>query len=286
MKNQIGQLQDQMPVANQQAAQQAEAARQIQQQRQIQQLSAGQIMMGGGSAAQQMGAQAAQQAGAVQSQLAQQAAQQSLVDADRARQQNELMEKQNEAIKRNMLERKRMDQEASLNRLGRDIKRKLSDDRRSFEQTARGEKFTNIRQLADYMIQYTQNEETWKSQAQAIQQASQQKIALMEQAYNVFAREESQLVQSGEAELNRESVARVRAKKEEMARRLQEAKKKAGYTKKLMGGVTFVAGAVITAVAAVGSVWTGGASLAAAGAGTSLMKSGAETYQKGESQGG
>ena len=265
MANQIGTLMDQMPIANQEAAEQAEAARQIRLQQQLSQMSPGQAMMAGPAAAQQMGAQASQQQAQIATQAQAAQGQQAIQEAKRAQQQADLAEKKTAMIEQDMLNRRRIEQESQLNRLGRDVKAELMDSRRQFEKDARGERFANQRQLADYMVLNAKSQEEFAGWAQQMEQDLQTDVAMMEQAYRVFENEERRLLESGEAARDRASLDRIRKKKAALEEEQNKARKKASQFKKVLGAAKIVGGVVI-AVASWGTAGSAGVALAASGA--------------------
>ena len=279
MANRLGELGSQMPVADQEAAQRAEAARLIGLQNQLGQVTAEQAAMAGPGLGQQVGAEQTLASGAETLGVAQGQATQVVQQGEQALRQAEIDEAERRIGEKERAQNLRIDQEARLNSLGRDIKEKIFDARLRFD-TREGEaKFANQAQLMDYKIANAKSSEEFNDYASTVEIALNKDMQMMREAYAQFEQKERQMLASGEAELNRESLVRIREKKRLIAEAQERARKRASKSKKMFGAAKMVVGAGITAVGAWFAPVTGGASLAAGGAvGGGLIASGGEEY--------
>ena len=274
----------QMPIANQQIADQQTAANALIAQNQFRNVTQAQAMTGGMQAAQQMGAELAAKQGAVQTGAAQAQAAQTTTQA-----QNELINQQlqlkakNDEI-RKQLQLNNMSRMKRMNQLGRDVQHKILDAQYKFQQTARGIQFADERQYEDFLTLQQATEIQWKDHLQAVQQAQQSKLQALQFAFDTFSRVEKQMFQSDQQTANQLSVARIRQRKKEIAAEQRRAARKAGRTGQMIGAVTFMAGVAVTAVSASSLVTSGGATWAGVTTGTQMMSQGAQTYQQGNAQ--
>lgn len=277
--NQFGQTQ--MPVANQQVADQQVAANALAMQNQFRNLSVNNAMSGGMQAAQQMGADLAAKQGAVEVGRVQAVAQKAIQDTT-----NQLVAKQLDVAKRNSdinraIEQNRMNREKSLSQLGRDIQHKIVDSQYRFAQTARGLQLADERQYEDFLTLQQADENRWQSHLQAATQANQQTIQALQFAYDTFSRIETQSFKQGQQTLNQASLARIRKRKQDIEAAQKRARKRAGRNQAMLGGVKMIVGTAVVATSVVGGFGTGGAAWAGASTGTQLIASGASDYQQG-----
>ena len=264
MANRIPELGGQMPIVDQESFDQLEAARQIRLQQQIKQAP-----IAGPASAQQMASQMATEQAMLQGQnIAAQTASQTAAAAkteQMMQEQRRMQEQQNEMVQRDLLNRREMEQKSQLASLGRDVQEKLLSNRLEFEKDARGDRFKHSRQLADYAIQQSQNEQELMNYQQEMQQALDAKISAMQQAYKVFAAEEQRLLQSSEAELDRNALMEIRRKKEYLAEQEAKAKKKQSYNKKIFGAAKAAVGGAMMVYGMGSPVSYAGASVASSG---------------------
>ena len=272
MANRLGELGSQMPVADQEAAQRAEAARLIGLQSQLGQVTAEQAATAGPGLAQQVGAEQVAQAGQDALRVGQAQAGETVAQAGRDFASNQIAEQERRIIEQEAAEVKRMDQEARLAGLGRDIKEKIIDRRRRFD-TSEGEaRFATQEQLMDYTIANAKKDEDFADYASTVEIALNKDLQMMNEAYAQFEQKERQMLASGEAELNRESLTRIRAKKAWLAEQKRKTEAKAAKHGKLMRAGKFVVGAAITAVSVFATGASGGTltPLGAAGSATGI----------------
>ena len=270
----------QMPIANQQVADQQTAANALIAQNQFRNVSQAQAMSGGMQAAQQMGAELAARQGAVQTGAAQAQAVRTV-----AQTQNELINKQLEIKAQNdeirkQLQLNNMSRMKRMNQLGRDVQHKILDAQYRFQQTARGIQFADERQYEDFLTLKQAKEIEWKDHLQAVQQAQQSKIQALQFAFDTFSRVENQLFKKDQQVANQLSIMKIRQKKKELLAEQRRAQRKAGRMGQMMGGLTMIAGAGIIVASSVG----GPTSWAGIGAGSQMVASGANQYQQGSAQ--
>lgn len=181
--SQLQKLKGKMPVANQQLATNLQAARDIQLQGAVRAQPQQQAQVPTQQAAANIGAQQAQQQGQQQIQQAQQSAQ---IDTNIANQQ--LQEQQRQAQKKqfeaNVRNRQRkLDIGKILSRFGHEVKDEILDSRLQFAEDEAGRSFMNKRQLLDFAMVQTRNEEDWQSYKQEREHAYQVKIQVYETAH-------------------------------------------------------------------------------------------------------
>ncbi len=272
MANRIRDLENEMPIANNQAARNVAAANAIKMQQGMGQMTQAQAVAGGPSLAQQAGAEVAQQQAAVNTAQAQAEAQRDVQGIELDYNAMKIDEEKRHIMEAEQRENRRIDNEMMLAKLGSDIQEKVLNDRMNFQSTERGVTFGSQRQLAHYTAMQAKNLAEYQKYEQDVLQAHETEMQMYDEAYKVYEMREKQMFKSGEAALDRESVNRVRAKKEEIARRRRAAQKRHGFQTKVIGAATVVAGAFIT-----------GASFGGAGVvGASMMAQGAKTYSEGE----
>lgn len=252
----------QMPVANKRAAQQVDSANQIALQQQMKAagskapVSSGDIQ---GLAAQQT-AQDTQTAQGLQAAEAQRTA----AGAARDFQSQQMDTAESRIQDQAQLDQQRMDAEAQLATLGRDVKEKLLDKELALDERTGKLNFTNERQMADLALQMATDENDMKKRLQSMEQASKQRVQIAQfqaQAYTQameFASRDRQL--AADQSMMRELAERQREAEAELA----AAKKKAAVTSKVIGAATAVAGAVIAVYVPGGQAV--GASMVASGA--------------------
>jgi len=178
--NPIDKLRKKMPVANQQVASGLEAARNIGMQQAVRQAPTQQPIQ---QQQQAIGAQVQQQAGAQQLQQAQQTAriEQQIAQQQLQEQQRQAQKSQFEANVRNR--QRKMDTEKVLAAFGQDVKDQILDNRLSFAKDEYGRTLMNDRQMLDFAMLQTQNQEQWLDYKQQREHAYQRKLQTMDTAH-------------------------------------------------------------------------------------------------------
>lgn len=151
-------------------------------------------------------------------------------------------------------------QRDDLHALGKDLNGKLFDSTMRFEEDEIGRKFSNERQLQDYMVSNAKSDIALKDQMREMQQVADREIYMMEAAYKALEQEEKQKFKSGEQSKGQAHMQKVRHAKEEMARSIRKKKAKRDNRKAILTGVGTVVGAVV------GGYFTGGTGAMAGGA--------------------
>lgn len=282
----LGQMSSQVPVANQRLAAQQKAARDMQLQAAV---GAAKPAQATAQTAQQMGTAMAQQAGTAQvAQVGQQAQAQQQISG-LAQQVQQLNDTKALNDQRLGLGQQQFEGAQQLAQISEQAKQEMYDSRRQFQQNEQGRTFSNERQLADYAKLRAGTDEQFQNYVQSTAQLEQRKTDLLQAAYNKTAeqlqfqgqqaiqiRQQANAEGIGQAQKN-QLLAAYKDKLEE-TQKLNQAKvdlqksigsnqaKAAGNLAKnqavsTIGGVVVGVGAVLLAAP------TGGASLAALGAG-------------------
>lgn len=179
---QLESLASQMPGANQQIAQGLQQARQMQMQEQIKGMQA----PVGPMAAQQMGAQQAQQAGAINVQAAQQLQNQQVQAGQMGLQQQARTQRKEAFSDQIQLSQKQQEYANALNQLGNETRNELLDNQLRFQKDEAGRALMNDRQMLDYALTQAKSEEEFLQWSQGIQQVHERKIQSMEHASRIL----------------------------------------------------------------------------------------------------
>ena len=263
--NQLNTLAANLPVVNQQMANNMQAARTTQLQQAIASMAPEQA--GTTKVAQQIGAQQAQQAGAIQVQTAQRTAQQAqqvgqmALQEDRIQKQKELFTRQQALAQRN---RALTNQ---LARLDSDLKDQLFDQQLSFKRDEFGRTIWNERQLADFAVLQAKTQIDLEKFEQVMHQQSQRRLQIMQVV-------QAKLKQALEQNFMREGQELDQQTRLFIAQKMKEAKEKEARERArrssrgaLIQGAFTVAGAIIGSFSPLGP---GTGTVVGAQAGSSL----------------
>ncbi len=253
----------QLPVANQQIAQQLQQTRQTQLQAQLGQATPGL----GVRAAQQVGAQQAAEAGKIQLQTQQQGMQQ-------AQQLGQMAFKEQQAINQQQLanqqlaqrEQARLDQD-KLSKLGREFKQELFDSKTQFQRDQNGQAVWQESQLADWAMSKAKSAEDFKNYAQSAEQLHKKKISMLETSQAKIKAELEKQYQLSEQKRNQGLVYEL----EEMTRNM-DARIRSEYNRLANNLSTWQAGGTVVGgiVGGVIGSYTGAGAVPGAMAGASV----------------
>lgn len=109
-----------------------------------------------------------------------------------------------------------------LNRIGLDVKQKIFDSRLQFEKDENGRKFSNDRQLADYMAATARTDQEFQARAREVQQATERKIQLMQIAQAQVIRELEQAQKSSEGAKNFEHQKELQGIRDALAEKIRK----------------------------------------------------------------
>jgi hypothetical protein len=255
----------QMPVRNQELADQQRAARTLQLQQAISKLTPQQAPTAQQAAG--MGAALAAQAGQEQVNRAQQMLETTGQMARLGQQETALAGQQKLGA---MQEAARQEQLSQIDRLARfdaNAKRELFDKELTFRKDAANQTFFTERQLADYKKQSAASDEQYRNYANQAQNYHRRNIASLEAVYNKLAEIEKNNFQIGEQKLDQAAKREILALKADAERRVREAQRKAANNTQM---------------------WSAGAGIVGAGVGTFFggPAGGMIGYQAGSALGG
>jgi len=157
-------------------------------------------------------------------------------------------------------------QTKDLSRIGRDIKTKIFDARMTFDRDEMGRKFTNERQLADYTLANSKNEQEARERLQTMQQHSQRKVQMMEFAYKKISQALTQSMKKSESQKDFLQQKKLAQMKQDMEKRIADAKSKANNKAAMIGAASTIAGVV-------GTIYGSPAGGVAASAGVTMIGS-------------
>jgi hypothetical protein len=268
---QLKALSQQLPVANQQIAQQQQAARTIQMQQQL-----GQAGVGAGvRQAQAVGAQQVGQAGQQAVQNAQQAAAQQgqvakLGASEQASQASQVL-----AAKQLSLQDESRKLDRQVAQLGEDKKNELFDNRLKFNYDKAGQSYMNERQLSDWARLSARNEEEYKNYAQQMDQIATKELEILRVAHAKLSQSLEGAYAGRAQEMDQATNKRIVQAKADLEREIREkqAKSAANAAKWQAGGtiVGAVAGGVIGSVVPGAGTAVGVAAGGAVGGGVGSM---------------
>lgn len=230
-----------LPVANQQVAQGLKSAQDIQLKSQIGQAK-GPISSAGQQA---LGAQQTAQRGAADLQAGAQTAQQLGQVAGMGLQQRGLEQQQQLGQEERQVSQKQRELEGRLSSLSNDLKDQLIDSQLAFKKDERGRLLLNDRQLLDIAALNATNEEEFRNYQQSIQQVSDRKIAMMEQAYKLISQELTNNLAKSEAGANQEQTLRLTRQKQAMQKKIEKERADQANKAAIGTGIGTVAGAVL-----------------------------------------
>jgi hypothetical protein len=174
---------------------------------------------------------------------------------DQAQRLNQLGLEQDNRL--NFLTIKQREQVAALSQ---DVSNQLFDSNMRFERDEMGRKFSNERQLQDYLILNAQNEQALMDKAQEMQQVVEREIYMLEHAQKVLMQALEQGFLSEKQKLDnasREKIARYIA---DMEKAIEDKKRKAAARGQMItGGVQLLGGVAMMAVGSTMTVASGGA---------------------------
>lgn len=256
---QLKALSNQLPVANQQIAQQQQAARAIQLQQQLGQAAPG----AGVRQAQAVGAQQVGLAGQQAVQNMQQAsAQQGQIAKIGASEQISQAQQVLAAKQLNLQEQSRkLDQQVA--QLSEDQKNQLFDNRLKFNYDKAGQTYMNERQLSDWARLSARNEEEYKNYAQQMDQYAAKELEILRVANAKLSQALEGSYRAGMQKIDQATVARITQAKANLEKDIREKEAKAAANAAKWGAGGSVAGAVAGGV--VGGIY-GGPAGAAGGA--------------------
>lgn len=222
----------------------------------------------GSSAGSQMGAQKATQEG---QEIAQKLGKAQDVKQKRgqiginkfATQQRSKMSKRTDNARRTAL-----DSRQRISAMGSDLEQKLFQDRMTFESDARGVRFGNIRQLADFKRLTTKSDEEYQNFAQNMSQRSTEKRKLLQIANAKITQALTQLSKSRESEANFQQEKRLLKAQADINEKIKKDAASAKNRALIFQGVGMVAGGIATGGNPVGIAAGGSAGMIAAGATT------------------
>jgi hypothetical protein len=268
---QLKALSQQLPVANQQIAQQQQAARTIQMQQQLGQAGAG----AGVRQAQAVGAQQVGQAGQQAVQNAQQAAAQQgqvakLGASEQASQTSQVL-----AAKQLSLQDESRKLDRQVAQLGEDKKNELFDNRLKFNYDKAGQSYMNERQLSDWARLSARNEEEYKTYAQQMDQIATKELEILRVAHAKLSQSLEGAYAGRTQEMDQATNKRIVQAKADLEREIREkqAKSAARAAQWQAGGtiVGAVAGGVIGSVVPGAGTAVGVAAGGAVGGGVGSM---------------
>ena len=179
----------------------------------------------------------------------------------------------------NFLSIKQREQVAAL---GEDVANQLFDSNMRFERDEMGRKFSNERQLQDYLVLNSQNEQEFLSKAQEMQQVAEREIYMLEHAQKVMMQSLEQGYLKEKQKLDnasREKIARYIA---DMEKAIADKKRKAAARGQMItGGVQVLGGAAMMAVGAGLTPFTAGTSAGLVVAGGAMAAQGGATAGEG-----
>lgn len=269
---QLKSLAGSLPVANQQVAQGLKAAQDIQLKGSIKSMPQG----AGPGAAQQLGAQQQQAQGKIALQAGQQTAQQTGQVAQLGQAQKGLQDQQQLGQQARQVSAKQREFQDRLSNLSGDLKNKLLDEQLTFKQDERGRTFFNDRQLADWAATQAKSAEEFANYQQTVEQASQRKLAMMEQAQRLLQQQLDQAQRGGAQALNQQQTIRLAKQKAAMEKKIADEKAKSANRAGIFGAVGTIAGAAAGSILLPGLGTAGGAVVGAQiGGGLGQMAAGA-----------
>jgi len=232
----------QMPVANQAAADNASTASAARMQANTAQ-SAGSAMMSGPATAQKAAGVQAQEQGQIAAQAQSAEIQKSVGQAQQELQAVEIRNKEQNIVHQEAMAKRHTAQRAAMSKLGRDVEAELFDKVLAFDKTEEEARFSNQRQMADYMKIIAKDQQTTANYEQSVQAAVAKDIEMMGHALKTLEQFEMNNMAKEEYRLNKELQERIKRAKEVMNEKLAASRKKADKFKKQMGAAKMVVGA-------------------------------------------
>lgn len=232
----------QMPVRNQQLADQQRAARTLQLQQAISKLTPQQAPTAQQAAG--MGAALSAQAGQEQVGLATQQVETAGQMARLSQQETALAGQQKLGA---MQEAARQEQLSQIDRLARfdaNAKRELFDKELTFRKDAANQTFFTERQLADYKKQSAVSDEQYRNYANQAQNYHKRNIASLEAVYNKLAEIEKNNFQIGEQKLDQAARKEIQTLLADAKRRVADAQRRAANNTQMWSAGLGIAGGI------------------------------------------
>lgn len=248
----------QMPVRNQELADQQRAARTLQLQQAIAKMGPQQAPTTAQAAG--MGATLAAQAGQEEVGRAQQMLETTGQMAKLGQQETALAGAQKLGAMQEAARQEQLSQVDRLAKFDANAKRELFDKELQFRKDASNQTFFSERQLADYKKQSAVSDEQYRNWANQAQNYHKRNIASLEAVYNKLAEIEKNNFQIGEQKLDQAARKEILALKADAEKRVREAQRKAANNTQMWSagagivgaGVGFVAGGFTPAGAMIG----------------------------------
>lgn len=261
---QLQQIGQQLPVANQRIASQQAAARNIQMQQQLGGMSANT----GVPQAQQLGANVTAQAGnqALQNQQVQQ--QQMGQVAKMGLQEQQSLNQQDLASKQMQAEADSRKLDMQVSRLSADQKAQLFDNRMKFNYDKANQSYMDARQLSDWTRLNAQNEQQFENYKQQMDQAQSRELYTLQVASDKISQEMEQQSKLGIQQGSFATRERLLQAKFDLDKQIQDKKNKAANNRAMWTAGGTVVGAVAGGV--LGSIIPGAGTAAGAMAGAAI----------------
>ena len=231
----------QMPVRNQELADQQRAARTLQLQQAISKLTPQQAPTAQQAAG--MGATLAAQTGQEQVGRAQQLVETTGQVARLGQQETALAGQQKLGAMQEAGRQEQLSQIDRLAKLDANAKRELFDKELQFRKDAANQTFFTERQLADYKKQSAVSDEQYRNYANQAQNYHRRNIASLEAVYNKLAEIEKNNFQIGEQKLDQAARKEILALKADAERRVREAQRKAANNTQMWSAGMGIVGA-------------------------------------------
>lgn len=232
----------QMPVRNQELADQQRAARTLQLQQAISKLTPQQAPTAQQAAG--MGAALSAQAGQEQVNRAQQMLETTGQLAKLGQQETALAGAQKVGAMQEAARQEQLSQVDRLARFDANAKRELFDKELQFRKDAANQTFFSERQLADYKKQSAVSDEQYRNYANQAQNYHKRNIASLEAVYNKLAEIEKNNFQIGEQKLDQAAKKEIQGLLADAKRRVAEAQRKAANNTQMWSAGLGIAGGV------------------------------------------
>jgi hypothetical protein len=145
----------------------------------------------------------------------------------------------------NRLQALTLKQREDISKLGRDVKSELFDKNMAFEKDELGRKFNNERQLADYAVASAKSDIELGQRMQAMQQAAQKDIIVLEAAQRALAQELEQTSKNKTRKINADVQRQLAARHAALSREIERKKARAANTQLIIKAASIGAVALI-----------------------------------------
>ena len=232
----------QMPVRNQELADQQRAARTLQLQQAISKMSPQQAPTAQQAAG--MGAALSAQAGQEQVGRAQQLVETTGQVARLGQQETALAGQQKLGAMQEAARQEQLSQVDRLAKLDANAKRELFDKELTFRKDAANQTFFTERQLADYKKQSAASDEQYRNYANQAQNYHRRNIASLEAVYNKLAEIEKNNFQIGEQKLDQAARKEIQGLLADAKRRVADAQRRAANNTQMWSAGLGIAGGI------------------------------------------